>query len=96
MEGFIYLGKKLINQNSILEEIKSTQQSGNVCYHSVQDLLSPSLLSKNLKIKIYGSIILSFVLYGFGTWLLTLGEERRLRVTENRVLRRVFGPKRAR
>ena len=52
------------------------------------------MLSKNLKIKIYRSIILPVVLYGCETWLLTLREERRLRVFENRVLRRIFGPKR--
>ena len=52
------------------------------------------MLSKKLKIKIYRAIILPVVLYGCETWLLTLREERRLRVFENRVLRRVFGPKR--
>jgi hypothetical protein len=51
------------------------------------------LLSKNLKIKIYRTIILPVVLYGCETWTLTLREERRLRVFENRVLRRVFGTK---
>jgi len=51
------------------------------------------LLSKNLKIKIYRAIILPVVLYGCETWSLTLKEERRLRVFENRVLRKVFGPK---
>jgi hypothetical protein len=56
-------------------------------------LLSSSLLSKNLKIKIYRSIILPFVLYGCKTWSLILREERRLRVFENQLLRRVFGPK---
>jgi len=56
--------------------------------------LSSSLLSKNLKIKIYRIIILPVVLYGCETWSLTLREERRLRVFENTVLRRVFGPKR--
>ena len=60
----------------------------------MQNLLSSSLLSKYLKIKIYRTIILPVVLYGFETWSLTLREERRLRVFENRVLRRVFGPKR--
>ena len=53
-----------------------------------------SLQSKKLKIKIYRNIILPVVLYGCETWSLTLREERRLRVFENRVLRRVFGPKR--
>ena len=53
-----------------------------------------SLLSKKLKIKIYRTIILPVVLYGCETWWLTLREERRLTVFENRVLRRLFGPKR--
>ena len=65
-----------------------------LCYHSVQNLLSSRLLSKILKIKIYRTIILSFVLNGCETWSLTLREEHRLRVFENRVLRRIFGPKR--
>jgi hypothetical protein len=52
------------------------------------------LLSKNLNIKIYGTIILPVALYGCETWPLTLREERRLRVFEKRVLRRIFGPKR--
>ena len=56
--------------------------------------MSYSLLSKNLKIKIYRTIILCVVLYGCETWSLTLREERRLRVFENRVLRRIFRPKR--
>jgi len=60
----------------------------------VQNLLSSSLLSKKLKLEIYRTIILPIVLYGCETWLLTLREEHRLRVFENRVLRRVFGPKR--
>jgi len=55
--------------------------------------MSSSLLSKNLKIKIYGTIILHVVLYGCETWSLTLREERRLRMFENRVLRSIFGPK---
>ena len=67
---------------------------GNACYYSVQNLLSSRLLSKNLKIKIYWTIIMPVVLNGCETWSLTLREERRLRVFENRVLRRVFGPKR--
>ena len=60
----------------------------------MQDLLSSSLLSKYLKIKIYRTIILLVVLYGCETWSPTLREDRRLRVFENRVLRRIFGPKR--
>ena len=57
-------------------------------------LLSSRLLSKNLKIKIYRTIILPVVLYGCETWPLTLREERKLRVFENMVLRRIFGPRR--
>jgi hypothetical protein len=60
----------------------------------VQNVLSSSLLSKNTTIKEYGIIILPVVLYGCETWSLTLRKERRLRVFENRVLRKVCGPKR--
>ena len=56
--------------------------------------LSSSLLSKNVKIKICRTIILPVILYGCETWSLTLREKRKLRMFENRVLRRVFGPKR--
>ena len=94
VEEFKYLGTTLTNQNSILEEIKSRLSSGNACYHSVQNLLSSRLLSKNLKIKIHKTIILPVVLYGCETWSLTLREERKLRVFENMVLRRIFGPRR--
>jgi len=67
VEEFKYLGTTLTNQNSIAEEIKSRLKSGNACYHSVQNLLSSRLLSKNLKIKIYRTIILPVVLYGCET-----------------------------
>jgi hypothetical protein len=81
-------------KGSIIEEIKSRLKSGNACYYSLRNLLSSSLLSKNVKIKIYRTIILPVVLYGCESWSLTLREEYRLRVFENRVLRRIFGPKR--
>ena len=93
VEEFKYLGT-LTNKNSIQEEIKSRLKGGIAYYYSVQNLLSSSLLSKKLKIKIYRTVILPVVLYGCETWSLTLKEKRRLRVFENRVLRRVFGPKR--
>jgi hypothetical protein len=93
-EEFKYLGTTLRNQNSIQEEIKSRPKLENACYHLAQNLLSFSLLSKNFEIKIYRTIILAAVLYGFETWLLTLREERRMKVFENRVLRRIFGHKR--
>ena len=66
----------------------------NACCHSMQKLLSSRLLSKNLKIKIYRTIILPVVLCGCESWSLILREERRLRVFENGVLRRIFGPNR--
>jgi len=94
VEEFKYLGTTPTNQNSIPEEIKSRLRSGNACYHSVQNLLSSRLLAKNLKIKIYRTIILPVILYGCETWPLTLREERKLRMFENMVLRRIFGPRR--
>jgi len=60
----------------------------------VQNILSSILISKIIKIKIYRIIILPVVLYGYETWSHTFREERKLRVFENRVLRRIFGPKR--
>jgi hypothetical protein len=69
------------------------RSSGNACYHPGQNLLSSRLLSKNIKIRIYKIIILPVVLYWCGTWSLILKEEHRLRVFQNRVLRRIFGPK---
>jgi sorting nexin-29 len=94
VEEFKYLGTILTDQNSVQEEIRSRLKLGNACYYSVQNLLSSRLLSKNFKINIYRTIILPVVLFGCETWSLTMREERRLRVFENRVLRRVFGPKR--
>jgi hypothetical protein len=64
------------------------------CYHSVQSLFSSRLLARNVKVKTYKTIILPAVLYGCETWSLALIEENRLRVFENRFVRRIFGPKR--
>jgi len=94
VEDFKHLGTNLTNQNSIKKEIKSRLKSGNACYHSAQNLLSSSLLSKNLKNEIHRTIILPVVLYRCETWSFTLREECRLWVFENRVLRRIFGPNR--
>ena len=79
---------------SIHEDIKSSLKSGNACSLSVQNLLPSSLLSKNLKIKIYRAVILRFVLYECETCSLILRKERGLRLFENKVLRRIFGSKR--
>jgi hypothetical protein len=91
---FKHLGTTLTDQNCIHEEIKRRLNSGIACYHSVQSLLSSRLLSRNVNIKICKTIILPVVLYGCETWSLTLKEEHRLGVFENRVLRRISEPKR--
>ncbi|KAJ4435515.1 hypothetical protein ANN_18131 [Periplaneta americana] len=91
VEKFKYLGATVTNINDTREEIKHRINMGNACYYSVEKLLSSSLLSKNLKVRIYKTVIISVVLYGCETWTLTLREEHRLRVFENKVLRKIFG-----
>jgi hypothetical protein len=88
---FRYLGT-VTSQNFIQEEIKRRLNSGNACYHSVQNFLS-FLLSKDVKIRIHRTIVLPPVLYGCETWSVALREEQGLRVFGNRVLRRIFGLK---
>jgi hypothetical protein len=80
-------------QNLIQDEISMRLNSVNACYHSVKNLLSSRLLTLNIKIRIYGTIIFPVVVYQCGTLSLTLREERRLGVLENRKLRRLFRPK---
>ncbi|KAJ4448789.1 hypothetical protein ANN_00180 [Periplaneta americana] len=94
VEKFKYLGATVTNINDTREEIKRRINMGNACYYSVENLLPSSLLSKNLKVRIYKTVILPVVLYGCETWTLTLREEHRLRVFENKVLRKIFGAKR--
>jgi hypothetical protein len=92
---FKYLGTTLTEQNWMHKEINSRLNSRNACYHhSVQSILFSCLLSKNVKVKIYKTTVLPVVLYGCETWSLISREEHRLRMFENRVLRRIFGPKR--
>jgi hypothetical protein len=62
-----YLGTTLMDKNSIEEVIKSSLKSGNACYHSVQNLLSSSSLSKNTEVKIHRTVSLPVVLYGYET-----------------------------
>ena len=90
VETFKYLGSLLTNQNSIQEKKKCRLKARNSHYYSVQKHLSSRLLSKNLKIKIYKTIMLPVVVYGCETWSLTLREKCRL----SRILRQIFGPKR--
>ncbi|KAJ4427741.1 hypothetical protein ANN_25394 [Periplaneta americana] len=94
VEKFKYLGATVTNINNTREEIKHRINMGNACYYSVEKLLSSSLLSKNLKVRIYKTVILPVVLYACETWTVTLREEHRLRVFENKVLRKIFGAKR--
>jgi len=68
VEEFKYLATTLTDQNSIQEEIKSRLKLGNACYYSVQNVLCYSVLYKNVKIKIYRTVILCVVLYGCETW----------------------------
>jgi hypothetical protein len=75
------------------EGIKGRLNPGNACYHSGQSPLSSRLLSRSIKVKTYKTTILQVDLCACETWSLTLREEHRLRVFENRVLRRIFGPK---
>ncbi|KAJ4441727.1 hypothetical protein ANN_11585 [Periplaneta americana] len=90
-----YLEATVTNINDTGEEIKHRINMGNACYYLVEKLLSSSLLSKDLKVRIiYKTVILPVVLYGCETWTLTLREEHRLRVFENKVFRKIFGAKR--
>ncbi|KAJ4447560.1 hypothetical protein ANN_09567 [Periplaneta americana] len=93
VEKFKYLGATVTNINDTREEIKRKINMGNACYYSVEKLLSSSLLSKNLKVRIYKTVILPVLLYGCETLTLTLREEHRLKVFENKVLRKIFGAK---
>jgi len=94
MEQFGYFGTALTNQISVHEEIKGKLKSENACYQSVRNLLPSSSLSKNIKIRIYRTIILSVVLYGCEAWSFTLRDQHRQRVFERGVLRKISGPKR--
>ncbi|KAJ4436010.1 hypothetical protein ANN_18634 [Periplaneta americana] len=94
VEKFKYLRATVTNINDTREEINCRITIGNACYYSVEKVLLSSLLSKNLKVRIYKAVILSVVLYGCEARTLTLREEQRLRVFENKVLREIFGVKR--
>jgi hypothetical protein len=74
-------------KNFIHEETENRLNLKNACYHSSQTLLSSSLPSKNINIKIYKTVILPIVLYGCETWSFALRQEHCLRVVENRLVR---------
>ena len=90
----LFPSPKASYKNSIQKEIKSILNSGNACYHSVQNLLSSSVLPKNIRIHMYSTVILPLVFYGCEIYSFKLMEECRLGVFENRALRRIFGSKR--
>jgi len=94
VEKFKYTGTTLTHQNSIQEEIRSKLKSENAGSHSVQNLLPLNLLTKNIKINIYKTIIFPTVLDMCKKMSLTLREEHMPRVFQNRVLRRIYGSKR--
>ncbi|KAJ4440919.1 hypothetical protein ANN_10767 [Periplaneta americana] len=89
-----YLAATITDINDTWEKIKRRINMGNACYYTVENLLSSSLLSNNLKVRIYKTVVLPVVLYGCETWTLTLREEQSLRVFENKVLRKIFGARR--
>ena len=90
---FKYVGVTITNTNDIRKEIKRKINMGNARYYSLEKILSSRLLSKKLKVNTDKTIILPVVLYGCETWSLTLREECKLRVFENKVLRKIFGAK---
>jgi hypothetical protein len=84
----------MLRRTNFYSTRKCRLKSDNTCYHSVQNILSSNVLCKLTKIKIHRTLLLPLVLYGCEIWSLTFREECRLRVFENRVLWRMFGPKR--
>jgi hypothetical protein len=90
---FKYLGMMVTDNIFTNDKIESRLNSRNTCYRSVQNLWSSCLLSRNIKTITIQNLVLPVALYECGTWFLKLREEHRQRVLENRVLRRIFGPK---
>ena len=90
-EKFKYLGVTVTNTNDIREGIKRRKITGNVCYYSLEEMLWSRLLSKKLRVN---TIILPFELYDYETWSPTLKEKHRIRVFENKVLKKIFGDER--
>ena len=93
VEKLKYLGVIVTNKNDIREEIKRRINMYNTFYYSLEKILSTHVLSRKLEVNTYKTIILPVALYGCGTWSLTLKEEHRLSVFENKVLRKIFWAK---
>ena len=91
MEKFKHLGVTVTYTNDIREHINRRINMGNACYYSLEKSLSSHLRSKKLKVNTYKIIILPIMLYGRETWSLTAREEYRLRVFDNKVLRKILG-----
>jgi hypothetical protein len=89
---FIYLGSILTEKNDELTEIKARLQSGNKCYYRLSNLLKTRMISKNLKIQLYRTLIRPVVMYGCEVWTLRKSEQNRLLIFERKILRRIFGP----
>ena len=89
----LHLEVTVTNTNDLREEIKRRISLGNESYYSLEKISQSGRLSKKLKVHAYKTIILPVVFYGCEAWSLTLREEHRLRVFENKVLRKVFGGK---
>ena len=95
VEKFKYLGLTVTkNTDDIREQIIRRINMGNVYYYSLEKILSSRLLSRKLKVNTYKTIIIPVVLYGCETWSLAWRGKHRLRVFENKVLRKLFGAKR--
>jgi hypothetical protein len=87
-----YLGTQLNHTNSSNSEIHARIVSGNRCYYSCGKLIKSRALNRNLKLKIYKSLIRPVVTYGCEAWTLTARDEQHLRIFERKILRKIFGP----
>ena len=92
VEEFTYLGSQLNTSNIVLNEIKMRILSGNRCYYAYKNPMKSKALNRNLKLKIYKTIIRPVVTYGYETWNLTCKDELMLGIFERKILRRIFGP----
>jgi len=90
IETFKYYRAYVISKNEATDRLIS----GNACFYSVQKLLTSRFISRKMKLKIYRTVILPVILSGCESWSTTLADEHKLRVFENKVFRKIYGPKR--